>query len=306
IARRTLYRRSYATLAVAQQKCFLAPMIPQRRSLLHVDHFPAARLSSSRSQRWPGSFRWISCQAWHMVKPGISTGALRILSGCVRASSTAMRFGTVAILVVPISRYGTIRNVDACTATRRDWPFLSSTASTIPPARRMARPDHAGVAVTVQRRPDNSRRRRLLRHQQQIENSRIEIALAVRRRLANLEIDPRRVRLQPRDQRREQSRLHVIDGGDAKTPLRRARIERLALGQQLFQTAKTFAQRTGDLQSVFGRRQPAAGADKKGIAESRAQAAEHSARRRLGKAEPIGGAGDVALFEQRVERDQEI
>lgn len=69
-------------------------------------------------------------------------GGRSVCNGYLRARLTAMRAGTVAIRVAPTNKLGSMRKVDACTATRAYGPALPAPNRRWRPLARAARPGH--------------------------------------------------------------------------------------------------------------------------------------------------------------------
>jgi hypothetical protein len=144
------------------------------------------------------------------------------------------------------------------------------------------------------------------RHDQQVQAPRLEVAVVPRRRLAQLDVDERRLLLERAEEWGDEDDGRVVDRGDAKEPARGAGVERRLLEQQPPRVVDELAEGGRKLERAPRRIEPAARADEEGIAERRAQAAEQPARRGLGEPEARGRARDVTLLEQHVERQQQV
>ena len=79
--------------------------------------------------------------------------------------------------------------------------------------------------VIMEDGPHDARAGGLLRHQQEIERTGLEVAPALRRGLTHLEVERRCDRSDLCEDRREQNDLCVVDGGNPKAAARMARID---------------------------------------------------------------------------------
>ena len=117
--------------------------------------------------------------------------------------------------------------------------------------------------------------------------------------------DTGRLPLERRQERHGDRAQGVIGGGDPDRHAGTGRIERpclqhrVDLGQHPFHGLR-------QVQRPLRRHDAALGAHEQGIVKTFAQAHQYAAQRRLRQRQPVGGARDVALIEQHIERFEQI
>ena len=166
---------------------------------------------------------------------------------------------------------------------------------------------HAHEALEIERPRADVRRREPGAEDAEVDLRRLELAAdGAEIHRAHGEAGERRRRLEPVDELRQDRVLHVVGRRDGEGHLRSRRVERPRLLDQPVDVGDQLLHRRGELEPLGRGQHPAGGAQQQRIAEERAQPAERRAHRRLRKVQPARRARDVALAQQRVERDQEV
>jgi hypothetical protein len=168
-------------------------------------------------------------------------------------------------------------------------------------------PQQHGEAVAQQHQPGHPRRRLgqgADRELRAVLVQEVERHLAVD--VADGEREAGRGAGQLRDQRRPEHQLGVIRHADREVVPRRRRVERPVQGRGRPHRVERRPDRPLELAGERRRLHAGGRALEQLVAEGGAQAAERVADRRLGEAEPGGGAGDVALGRERREDAQEV
>ncbi|UGY13216.1 hypothetical protein HAP48_0032105 [Bradyrhizobium septentrionale] len=151
------------------------------------------------------------------------------------------------------------------------------------------------------------RRERQQRIDRDIQRARGKLALQIVALAAHgRNLDQRRHRADPVDQRAQHWRLEIVAQADHE-PLRRLRrIEAVGVGQRRLQAVERLAHRGDDLACQRRRRHHVVAAHEQRIVEHRAQPAQRMAHRGLCQIEAEAGPADAALGIDRVEHDEQV
>jgi hypothetical protein len=175
------------------------------------------------------------------------------------------------------------------------------------PHARMALAHHADEPLDEQRTRPDARRRESGAQDPEIDLAGLEAApdrAEVHR--AHREPRPRRPRLEEVHQPGQDRELDVVRCGDREGALGAGGIERARLLDEPDDLAEHLSHRRDQRLPLGGGQHPAGGAQEQRIAKERAQPAERRAHRRLREVQPARRARDVALAQERVQRDQQV
>ena len=143
--------------------------------------------------------------------------------------------------------------------------------------------------------------------EREIDDAGLELGLdRVEAQRPHQEIDPRRDGRDPREQRRQDHQLSMIDRGDREAARRGCRVEGRAAAERAIDVVERRVDCRRELLGAGSGHHAAWGAHEDRIAEQGAEAVERVAHRRLREPDPLGRARDVALGEERVERHEEV
>lgn len=116
----------------------------------------------------------------------------------------------------------------------------------------------------------------------------------------------RRADAQVERQRGDDGDLHIVGAGDRDGEVGGRGIEAASPCQHIVHLVECLSHRSFEFDGSRGRRYAALRRQKQRIVEEIAQPSELCAQRRLAQAEPASRPRDVALGQQRVERDQQV